>query len=150
MKAKSKRNLTRFSYESTGFKGWRVSVTRFGEVFTRYFSDRKCGSMAKSLAEAQACLKAFLKALDATPVVTSRRQGKGHAVGVSETTYTNAATGEAKAIWVASWPEAGRRRVVKFPVQKYGARKARQMALDARRDASSGYKVDVSRGHPWL
>ena len=134
-KSKSRRNLPRFSYESTGFKGWRVSVTRFGDVFTRYFSDRQYGSMAKAMAAAQACLKAFRKALEEAPVVTTRRQAKGHVVGVSETTYANPATGEARAVWVASWPEAGRRRVVKFPVQKFGARKARQMAIDARRDA---------------
>ena len=142
---KSKPNLTRFSYESTGFKGWRVSVTRHGEVFTRYYSDKQCGSSKKSMADAQACLDKFLKALDDTPVVTARRQSKGQTVGVSETTYTNAATGEVKTVWVASWPEDGRRKVVKFPVQKHGARKAKQMALDARKEAEERLGLNLVR-----
>jgi hypothetical protein len=132
---KSKLNLTRFSYESTGFKGWRVSVTRHGEVFTRYFSDRQAGSMKKSQEAAQKCLTAFLGKLDAAPVVTTRRKPTGKQTGVTENTLVKAGTKEAKVSWVASWPEEGRRKVVKFPVSKYGARKAKQMALDARRKA---------------
>lgn len=132
---KSKLNLTRFSYESTGFKGWRVSVTRHGEVFTRYFSDRQAGSMKKSQEAAQKCLTAFLSKLDAAPVVTTRRKPTGKQTGVTENTLIKAGTKEAKVSWVASWPEDGRRKVVKFPVSKYGARKAKQMALDARRKA---------------
>lgn len=132
---KSKPNLTRFSYESTGFKGWRVSVTRHGEVFTRYFSDKQYGSMRKSLAAAEDCLAKFLKALDETEVVTSRRKSRGRVVGVSETSYVNERSGERRIVWVASWPEQGRRRVVKFPVAKHGARKARQMAVTTRQEA---------------
>lgn len=132
---KSKPNLTRFSYESTGFKGWRVSVTRHGEVFTRYFSDRQSGSMKKSQEAAQKCLAAFLSKLDAAPVVTTRRKATGKQVGVSEHHLVKAGSKEAKVSWVASWPEDGSRKVVKFPVAKHGARKAKQMALEARREA---------------
>jgi hypothetical protein len=129
---KSKLNLTRFSYESTGFKGWRVSVTRHGEVFTRYFSDRQAGSMKKSQEAAQKCLAALIAKLDATPVVTTRRKKAGSQAGVTEQQLLKPGGGEAKVSWIASWPEDGRRKVLKFPVSKYGARKAKQMAIDAR------------------
>lgn len=132
---KSKPNLTRFSYESTGFKGWRVSVTRHGEIFTRYFSDIKAGSMKKSQEAAQKCLTAFLTKLEATPVVTTRRKPSGKQTGVTEFKLAKAGSKEPNISWVASWPEDGRRKVVKFPVAKYGVRKAKQMAIEARRDA---------------
>jgi hypothetical protein len=143
---KSKPNLTRFDYESTGFKGWRVSVTRHGEIFTRYFSDRQfSGSSKKSLAAAQAALAAFLKELEKSPVTTARRAPKGRVTGVSETTYLNPASGETRVLWVASWPEEGKRKVVKFPVAKLGARKAKQMALDARREAEERLGLNLVR-----
>lgn len=132
---KSKLNLTRFSYESTGFKGWRVSVTRHGEVFTRYFSDRQAGSMKKSQEAAQKCLAALLSKIDATPVVSTRRKASGKQAGVTEQHLVKPGSKEAKVAWIASWPEEDRRKVVKFPVSKYGARKAKQMAVETRREA---------------
>jgi hypothetical protein len=141
---KSKLNLTRFSYESTGFKGWRVSVTRHGEVFTRYFSDRQFGSMKKSQEAAQKCLAALLSKIDATPVVTTRRKPTGKQAGVTEQHLLKPGSSEAKVSWIASWPEDGRRKVVKFPVAKYGARKAKQMALDARRKAEERLGLNLS------
>ena len=40
---KSKRNLTRFTYETTAFHGWRLCISRGGATFRRYFSDKQCG-----------------------------------------------------------------------------------------------------------
>ena len=51
---KSKRNLTRFTYETTAFQGWRLCISRGGATFTRYFSDRQYGGARKSLAAAEA------------------------------------------------------------------------------------------------
>ncbi len=54
---KSKRNLTRFTYETTGaFEGWRLCISRAGSTFTRYFPDRKLGGGKKSLAAAELSL----------------------------------------------------------------------------------------------
>lgn len=61
---KSKRNLTRFTYETTAFQGWRLCISRGGSTFTRYFSDRQFGSSKKSMAAAEAKLeelKGFLE-----------------------------------------------------------------------------------------
>jgi hypothetical protein len=59
---KSKKNLTRFTYESAAFEGWRLCISRAGSTFTRYFPDKKFGGGKKSLAVAEKTL-ADLKAL---------------------------------------------------------------------------------------
>ncbi len=46
------KNITRYTYESTDFLGWRVSIQRRGRIITRYFSDMKYGSEELSLAAA--------------------------------------------------------------------------------------------------
>jgi hypothetical protein len=53
---KSKRNLTRFTYESAAFEGWRLCISRAGTTFTKYFPDKKFGSGKKSLAAAEVTL----------------------------------------------------------------------------------------------
>jgi hypothetical protein len=59
---KSKKNLTRFTYESAAFEGWRLCLSRAGSNFTRYFPDKKFGGGKKSLAAAEKAL-AELKAV---------------------------------------------------------------------------------------
>jgi hypothetical protein len=59
---KSKKNLTRFTYETAAFQGWRLSLSRAGTAFTKYFSDKKYGSDTASLAAAEVAL-AELKAV---------------------------------------------------------------------------------------
>ena len=142
---KSKPNITRFSYESTGFKGWRVSVTRHREVFTRYFSDRECGGMKKSQEAAQKCLAAFLPKLNAAPVVETKRKSSTGQTGVSEIIISKPRGVEDRVIWVASWPENNTRKVVKFPVAKYGARQAKQLAVKARKDAEQRLGLNLVR-----
>lgn len=58
---KSKKNLTRFTYESAAFEGWRLCISRSGTTFTKYFSDKKFGGPRKSLDAAEKAL-AELKA----------------------------------------------------------------------------------------
>lgn len=53
---KSKKNLTRFTYESAAFEGWRLCISRGGTTFTKYFPDKKFGGGKKSLAAAEAAL----------------------------------------------------------------------------------------------
>jgi hypothetical protein len=59
---KSKKNLTRFTYESAAFEGWRLCISRAGTTFTRYYPDKKLGGGKKSLAIAEKAL-AELKTL---------------------------------------------------------------------------------------
>ena len=53
---KSKRNLTRFTYETAAFEGWRLCISRAGSTFTKYFPDKKFGGGKKSLAAAEKVL----------------------------------------------------------------------------------------------
>ncbi len=53
---KSKRNLTRFTYETAAFQGWRLCISKAGTTFTRYFPDKKFGNGKKSLAAAEKAL----------------------------------------------------------------------------------------------
>lgn len=55
-KMKSKKNLTRFTYETAAFEGWRLCISRAGTTFTRYFPDKKFGGGKKSLAAAEKTL----------------------------------------------------------------------------------------------
>ena len=59
---KSKKNLTRFTYDTAAFQGWRLSMSRAGTTFTKYFSDKQFGDGTQSLAAAEKAL-AELKAL---------------------------------------------------------------------------------------
>ncbi len=53
---KSKKNLTRFTYETAAFEGWRLCISRAGSTFTKYFPDKKFGGGKKSLVAAEAAL----------------------------------------------------------------------------------------------
>jgi len=50
---KSRKNLTRFTYETTAFEGWGLCISRAGTTFTKYFSDKSYGGPRKSLAVAE-------------------------------------------------------------------------------------------------
>jgi hypothetical protein len=53
---KSKKNLTRFSYRTAAFEGWRLCISRGGKTFMRYFPDKKFGGARRSLAAAERSL----------------------------------------------------------------------------------------------
>lgn len=61
---KSKKNLTRFTYETAAFEGWRLCISRAGSTFTRYFPDKKFGSGKKSLQSAEKTLAELKVLLD--------------------------------------------------------------------------------------
>lgn len=69
---KSKRNLTRFTYENSAFEGWRLCISRAGTTFTRYFPDRKLGGARKSLKAAEAALEEVKIMLDGAKRVNGK------------------------------------------------------------------------------
>ena len=69
---KSKRNLTRFTYENTAFQGWRLCVSRGGVTFTKYFSDKQYGGGRKALDAAEKCLGDLKSLLDISKRVNGR------------------------------------------------------------------------------
>jgi hypothetical protein len=69
---KSKRNLTRFTYENAAFEGWRLCISRAGTTFTKYFPDKKFGGEKKSLEAAEKALAELKPVLEASPRVEGK------------------------------------------------------------------------------
>jgi hypothetical protein len=69
---KSKKNLTRFTYENAAFEGWRLCISRAGTTFTRYFPDKKFGGGKKSLAAAEKTLAEVKAMLDGSKRVNGK------------------------------------------------------------------------------
>jgi len=68
----SKRNLTRFTYETAAFEGWRLCLSKKGTTFTRYFPDKKFGGAKKSLAAAESTLGELKLLLDGSKLVEGK------------------------------------------------------------------------------
>jgi hypothetical protein len=73
---KSIKNLTRFSYETTSFQGWRLSVNSKGGKFTKYFSDKQYGGEAKSFEAAKAALESLRELLGKAKLVDGKHSEK--------------------------------------------------------------------------
>ena len=69
---KSKKNLTRFTYETAAFEGWRLCISRAGTTFTRYFPDKRFGGGKKSLAAAEKALEEVKALLDGSKRVDGK------------------------------------------------------------------------------
>lgn len=69
---KSKKNLTRFTYETAAFEGWRLCLSRTGTTFTRYFPDRKFGGPKQSLAAAEKTLAELKTLIDSSKRVDGK------------------------------------------------------------------------------
>jgi len=69
---KSIKNLTRMTYETTAFQGWRLALRSKGATFTKYFSDKVYGDGKKSFAAAEAALAALKGVLDGAKLVDGK------------------------------------------------------------------------------
>lgn len=69
---KSRKNLTRFTYETTAFQGWRLCLSRAGSTFTKYFSDKKYGGERKALKAADGALNDLKDLLDKSRKVNGK------------------------------------------------------------------------------
>lgn len=73
---KSIKNLTRFTYENSAFEGWRLSLSRKGASFVKYFSDKQHGGGRKSFQAAKAALDALKEILDNAKLVEGKHTAK--------------------------------------------------------------------------
>lgn len=69
---KSKPNLTRFTYETAAFEGWRLCISRGGKTFTKYYSDKLHGGPRKSLKAAEASLQSLKDLLEGSRRVNGK------------------------------------------------------------------------------
>jgi hypothetical protein len=72
---KSKKNLTRFTYETAAFQGWRLCISRAGSTFTRYFPDKKFGGEKQSLEAAEKTLESLKAMLDSSKRISEKVLG---------------------------------------------------------------------------
>lgn len=119
--------------------GYFVRVQRRGKIHSAFFSDIKHGGRAQALAAAQQHYRKLLAKLGLAKLMPRRRwaeirrrKGSSSIVGVQEMVVRR--EGRVRKYWKAIWspePYVVRRKV--FSVRKYGARKARRLAIRARR-----------------
>ena len=67
IKPMTQRNITRYTYETTSFQGWRLSICRKWNQFTKYFSDRQYGSEEAAFQAAVEMRDRIFDALKRTP-----------------------------------------------------------------------------------
>lgn len=67
-----RKNLTRFTYDTTAFQGWRLSIQKRGTVFERYFSDKKYGGNRKALKAASNALAELKELLESSRLVDGK------------------------------------------------------------------------------
>ena len=69
---KSRKNLTRFTYETTAFQGWRLNIHKRGTTFEKYFSDKKYGGQRKALKAADTARTELIELLDGSRLVNGK------------------------------------------------------------------------------
>ena len=68
----SRKNLTRYTYETTAFQGWRLCLSKRGTTFTKYFSDKQHGGQRKALKAANTALADLKELLDGSRLVDGK------------------------------------------------------------------------------
>lgn len=119
--------------------GFFVRLQRNGKIHPAFFSDKKHGGKAQALAAAQKHYRKLAATLG-TPVQKSRRfwaerrrrKGSSSVVGVQRS--VDRRSKQPHVVWKATWspkPYVVARR--RFSAKKFGARKAKLLAIRARR-----------------
>ena len=119
--------------------GFFVRLQRRGKMYSAFFTDLKHGGKAQALAAAQAHHRKLAAKLG-TPVQMSRRawaeirrrKGSSSTVGVQR--IIDRRFKRPRVVWKATWspePQVVRRR--QFSARKFGAKKAKELAIRARR-----------------
>ena len=116
--------------------GFFVRVQRRGKIHSAFFTDFKHGGRAQALAAAQRhhrkLLKRFKPMTRRRWAELLRRKGSSGVVGVQR--LVDRRFEQPRTVWKATWspkPYVVRRK--EFSVRKFGARKARRLAIRARR-----------------
>lgn len=119
--------------------GFFVRLQRRGKTHSAFFTDQRHGGRKRALAAAQKYYRKLLTKLG--PPLRKRRRwwaqirrrkGSSGVVGVQKVLVRR--HGEVRKFWVATWspkPYVARRKAFSF--WKYGSKKARQLAVRARR-----------------
>ena len=139
MARNNNRNISRI--ESGATQGFQVRITRQGRQWCKLFSDSVWGGQRKALKAAREYREELLE--DLSHLVPTRREicdkNRGRSstriAGVRLVRETDASALKGYyEYYLAEWcPEPGVRRKRQFSVLKYGKRKAKQLAVAARK-----------------
>jgi len=137
-KRSNNKGISRIDSEST--HGWFVRGYRNGKTYSRLFSDTRYGGKRKALASARAYRDKLLKKLDKIPkkpqerrLVSKDCRNVTGILGVCRTTKKSP-SGSVTECYSVSWrPEPGVQRCTSFSINKYGEKKAFQLAVALRR-----------------
>jgi hypothetical protein len=69
---KSRKNLTRYTYDTTAFQGWRLCLSKRGTTFTKYYSDKLHGGQRKALKAADIARTELIELLDGSRLVNGK------------------------------------------------------------------------------
>jgi hypothetical protein len=136
-KKSAPKGFARVDSDATNTHGWLVRITRGSEKRSRFFSDSSHGGKAKSRKKAEACYQDWVKEMVA-PASTRDKLTKRNAtgvVGVHLAKEVDSRYPDCQYVsYVASWLGSnGKRRNVRFLVNKYGKKVALQLATIARK-----------------
>ena len=119
-------------FEKTNF-GYYVRLKRDGKQYAKFFSDARYGGQQKALKAAEEYYnELFAKMPLKSQAGRMSVRNKSGIVGVSRTTSTR--KGYTYEYWQAWWGSGNDRKSAKFSIKKYGARRAKQLAIQARQN----------------
>lgn len=141
--------ISRIDNEDNATFGWEVRIRRRNQQINRFFSDSKYHNDAhKSLVAAMESRDLLIKkvpVLDRIERAELKRANNSSGIpGVSRTKNTKSYKKQTYTydFWQAYWsPEPGVTKSVRFSVKKYGEKKAKQLAIEARMKALQEIKA---------
>lgn len=129
--------IMRVERPEKGSFGWYVRVSRNGTLYSKMFSDGQYGGKRAAQRAAREFNDALLAELGPSHVPAARQPGARNTSGEVGVSRTVTRSGKSEvAYWQACWSEKGsRRKSVKFSIAEHGEERARQLAVQARREA---------------
>jgi hypothetical protein len=132
--------------------GWKVAIQRQGKYMHKYFSDKQFGGKTKAFAAAKTWRDEVVAATSGVNYVLWRRNkmyphNTSDIVGVGR--YVVRYGRKKQIVWDAFWEDAdGKRCGRRFFVATHGERRAKALAVAARRDAIEELRQElIRRGH---
>jgi hypothetical protein len=134
--SKSPKGCSRVDYDITNAHGWLVRIKRGETRLSKFFSDSTFGGKAKSMKAAKECYEKWVSELP-PPDTSAGKLTSRNTSGVVGVHYSHDVDSRYPGCqyesYIASWLDSdGRRRNMRFSVNKYGKKGAFDLAVIAR------------------
>jgi hypothetical protein len=143
------RHITRHETTEKTAAGWKINIKRRTKYMHKYFPDAKYGGTENALAAAQAYLDSLMSAASNPDYMLWRKNKKpatntSGIVGVGR--YLVQYRKRKRPLWQAMWRDADDKQHCKrFFVSTHGDRRAKALAVAARRDAMAELHEELTR-----